>query len=66
MKFIEEAFWTIVILGTAAIAMSFLVWKLKGSKMDFGDFLNKYGEMLAYAGLLFIALVIALLQWTNE
>ncbi len=33
--------------------------------MDFGDFLNKYGEMLAYAGILLIALVIALVQWTN-
>ena len=65
MKIIEEVFWQAVILLTIGVAISFLVWKLKGSKTDFGDFLNKYGEMLAYAGILLIALVIALVQWTN-
>ena len=65
MKFIEEIFWQAIILLVIGLAMSFLVWKLKRSKTDFGDFLNKYGEMLAYAGILLIALVIALVQWTS-
>jgi hypothetical protein len=65
MEFIGEIFWQIIILGTLALAVSFVVWKLKGSKMDFGDFLNKYGELLAYAGLLFIALIIIIFQATK-
>jgi hypothetical protein len=65
MKFIEEVFWQAVIILTIGSAISFLVWKLKGSKMHFGDFLNRYGEILAYASILFIALVVALVQWTK-
>jgi hypothetical protein len=65
MEFIEEVFWRVVILGTLATAISFLVWKLMGSKMNYIAFLNKYGERLAYAGILFIAIVITLLAWTK-
>lgn len=62
MKFVEEIAWQIIILGVIAPVFSFLVWKLKGGKMTFGNFLNKYGEMLAYAGIIIIALIVALSQ----
>lgn len=62
MKFVEEIAWQIIILGVIAPAFSFLVWKLKGGKMTFRNFLNKYGEMLAYAGIVIIALIVALFQ----
>jgi hypothetical protein len=57
------------ILGQAAILLisgaifSFIVWKLRRTKMDFGEFVGKYGEILAYGGLFFIALIIGLIQW---
>ena len=62
MKFVEEIAWQIIILGVIAPVFSFLVCKLKGGKMTFGNFLNKYGEMLAYAGIIIIALIVALSQ----
>lgn len=63
MKFLEEIAWQVVILGAIAPAISFLVWKLKGGKMTFGTFLSKYGELLAYAGILIIALIVAVFQF---
>jgi hypothetical protein len=63
MSFITEIFGQIIILLISGTIFSFIIWKLKRRKTDFGGFLNKYGEMLAYAGLLFIVLVIGLIQW---
>jgi len=63
MSFITEVFGQIIILLISGMIFSFIIWKLKRRKTDFGEFLNKYGEMLAYAGLLFIGLIIALIQW---
>jgi hypothetical protein len=63
MTFIGEIFGQIIILVISGTICSFLVWKLKRKKTDFGDFLNRYGEMLAYAGLLFIFLMMEIIQW---
>jgi len=65
MELIENIFWQIILIAISGMIFSFVVWKFMRSKMDFGDFLSKYGEMLAYAGLLFIVLIIAVLQWTK-
>jgi len=62
MEFIGEVFWQIVLLGLSGLVFSFVVWKLKGSKADFGDFLSNYGEMLAYASLFVIILAIIIIQ----
>jgi hypothetical protein len=66
MSFIVGFFVQIVILFISATIFSFIVWKLKRGKTDFGEFVNKYGEMLAYAGLLFIALTIAFIKWWTD
>lgn len=55
----------IIILFVSALMFSFIVWKLKKRKITFGEFLNKYGEVLAYAGLVFIALAVGLIQWLS-
>jgi hypothetical protein len=53
---------TTILLISGAI-FSFIVWKLRRRKMDFGEFVGKYGEILGYGGLFVIALVIGLIQW---
>lgn len=63
MSFITEILGQVIILLISGTIFSFLFWKLKRRKTDFGEFLNKYGEMWAYAGLLFIVLIIGLIQW---
>lgn len=62
MEFITEIFFQIVILVTFGLLTSFIVWKLKKGKTDFGEFLNKYGEMLAWVGFLIVAVTIALIR----
>lgn len=66
MRLIEEIFWQTVILGTLGVVISYVVWKLKGSKTDFGEFLRKNGEMLAYLGLLIIVLVMVITRSMND
>jgi hypothetical protein len=63
MNFITEVFGQVIILLISGTIFSFIIWKLRKTKTDFGEFFNRYGEMLAYAGLVFIALVIGLIQW---
>lgn len=63
MSFMTEIFGQAIILLISGSIFSFVIWKLKRRKTDFGEFSNKYGEMLAYAGLLFILLIIGLIQW---
>jgi hypothetical protein len=65
MEFMTEMLAQVIILIIAGIVFSFIIWKLKKRNVDFGNFLNKYGEMLAYAGLLFIAFIIITIQWLS-
>ena len=62
MEFITEIFFQIVILFTFGLLTSYIVWKLKKKKTDFGEFLNKYGEMLAWAGFAVVGITIALIR----
>jgi hypothetical protein len=62
-EFISETLFEAIFLLVSAIIFSFIVWKLKGSKTEFGPFLTKYGELLAYAGLLFVVAIYALVEW---
>lgn len=63
MGFLIEVLTQIVVLFVSGTVFAFFIWKLLRGKKDFGEFVNKYGEMLAYGGLLFIVLIIGLIQW---
>lgn len=63
MEFLGEVAVQIIFLMTIGALTSFIIWKIKGGKKDFGEFLNRYGEMMAYVGLAIIVLVMALIQW---
>ena len=52
---------TVILIITGTI-FSFIIWKLKSPKMTYGEFLNKYGEILAYAGLFLILIIVIVLQ----
>lgn len=59
MDFIIETSVLIVIVVIFGLGISYLVWRLKGQKTEFGEFVNKYGEMLAWLGIILTALIIA-------
>ena len=63
MKLLEEIIGQVIFVLVIGTMSSFIIWKFKKRKVSFGEFLNKYGELLAYAGLLFIAVIVAVLQW---
>jgi hypothetical protein len=52
---------TLILVVTGTI-FSFTIWELKSPSMTFGEFLNKYGEMLAYAGLFLILIIVIVIQ----
>ena len=63
MNFIIETLGEIVVLIVIGAVFSFIVWKLKRRKTDFGEFVARYGEMLAYAGVVFIVIIWGVIQW---
>jgi hypothetical protein len=63
MELLGELTVQIIFLIIIGALTSFIIWKIKGGKKDFGEFLNKYSEMMAYVGLFIIISVIALIQW---
>ena len=63
MNFIIETLGEIVVLIVIGACFSFIVWKLKRRKTDFGEFVARYGEMLAYAGVVFIVIIWGVIQW---
>jgi hypothetical protein len=63
MSFIGEILGEVIIVLICGMSFSFIVWKLRRKKTDFGEFVSKYGEMLAYGGIIFIALIYGLIQW---
>lgn len=63
MKSLEEIIGQLIIILAIGTIFSFIIWKFKKRKTDFGEFLNKYGELLAYAGLLVIVVIVAIFQW---
>jgi uncharacterized Tic20 family protein len=62
MDFIAGIFIELVILLFFGLLTTFIVWKLKKKKTDFGEFFEKYGYMLAWAGFLIIAVTIGLIR----
>lgn len=63
MKLLEDIIGQIILVLILGTMFSFIIWKFKKRESNFGEFLNKYGELLAYGGLLFIVVVVAILQW---
>lgn len=62
MDFAIEVLSQTLLMTISGLLFAFFVWKLKRRKSDFGGYLDKYGELLAYVGLFFIALIIFLIQ----
>lgn len=61
MDYIKELFFQILIVLIFGLLSSYVIWKIRKRKTeDFGEFFNKYGEMLAYASFILIALTIVI------
>lgn len=58
MGFVGEIIIEIVILSVAGILFSWIFWRLTRNKMSFGDFLAKYGEVLAYVGVALVTILV--------
>lgn len=66
MDFFLEVVVQVVGVAVLGAATSFVVWRLKGRGESFGEFLEKYGEMLAYAGLFVVVIVLVIVQLIKE
>ena len=62
MQLADEIIVETVLLLVFGFLFSFITWRIVRGKVDFGEFLNRYGEMLAYAGLLLVAVIVAIFR----
>lgn len=65
MELMTQVLEEVVFMTVLAAVFSFVIWKLTKRKTAFRDFLTRYGDMCAYAGLLLIVLIIILVQGWN-
>jgi hypothetical protein len=62
MELFIEIILEIVMVSGAAIVFSHIAWRLSSRKLTFGDFLQKYGELIGYVALLALVLIFFLIE----
>lgn len=66
MNFILNSIGQIALLLVSTAVFTFIVWRLKKRKTDFGEFVGKYGELIGYLGLFLVVLIIGIIQFLTS